>query len=100
MRLRLYFCEKCGIVRAMPDPPDEPCREAMLTVRGDGEVGFTRCLGVLLELTLGDFLTAARAAAVEQVEPTDTRYLCTVCHREPVDSDAGYDTCDRCARAI
>lgn len=64
MNLHLYRCEACGIVRALEVPPlDRRCRESMLELRPDGEIGFTRCRGLLTTLTLGDFLTTGAGPA-------------------------------------
>ena len=27
-------------------------------------------------------------------------YWCAVCHRNPVDAENGYDTCDKCLREV
>lgn len=31
---------------------------------------------------------------------TVPKYLCVVCHKNPVDAENGFDTCDECARKI
>jgi hypothetical protein len=40
------------------------------------------------------------AVPVPMPTPTPSTYLCTVCHKNPVDADAGIDTCRSCSRRM
>lgn len=39
---------------------------------------------------------------LDQLEPpgNDSRYLCSLCRRNYVDSDSGFDTCEDCRRRM